>query len=124
MTDAIEKRRVKWPLRVALSLVLAVEALLMVLLIAERDVGNLPTLVNAAGLLVLCVLTWREIPWSRWLLIAFLSWRVVQIVVVVGPSFRLGDVRSMGSLQLLILYVVVGSLVASPLGRPGARAAT
>ncbi len=122
MPDAEEKRLPKWPVWLALSFVMVVE--LVILLTAERDAGNIPMLVSSAGLLVLCVLTWRGIPWSRWLLIAFLVWRVAQIGVAVSSSFAPGDHRIGGTLILVMLYAVAGVLVASPLGRLRMRAAT
>ena len=124
MPDAEERRLPKWPVRLALSFVMVVEALLVVLLTAERDAGNIPMLVNSVGLLVLCVLTWRGIPWSRWFLIALLVWRVGGIGVAMVSSFAPGDHRIGGSLLLVGLYVVAGSLVASPLGRSRTHAAT
>ena len=124
MRDAEERRLPKWPLWLALSLVMIVEALIVVMLTGERDVGNIPMMVNSVGLLVLCVLTWRGIPWSRWLLVAFLVWRLVQIGVDMGSHFDPGDHRVGGSLILVVLYVAAGSVVASPLGRSRKRAAT
>ncbi len=104
----------------ALSFVMIVE--LVILLTAERDAGNLPMLVNSVGLLVLCVLTWRGIPWSRWFLIVFLVWRVAQIGIAVSSSFGPGDHRIGGVLMLIMLYVAAGVVAASPLGRSRMRA--
>ena len=124
MPDAQERRLAKWPLRLALSLVMVVEALLLVVLLAfERDVENIPMMVNSIGLLVLCVLTWRGIPWSRWFLIAFLVWRIAQIGITMGSSFAPGDHRIGSALILVVLYVAAGLLAASPLGRSRIRAA-
>ncbi len=123
MPGAEEKRLPKWPLRVALSLVLALEVFFVVMLSVEGDAENIPMMVNSVGLLVFCVLTWRGIPWSRWLLIAFLVSRVVHIGINVA-HFAPGDHRIGGSLLLVGLYVVAGLLVASPLGRSRMRAAT
>ena len=123
MPDAEEKRLPKWPLRLALSPILVLEVFLVVMLFVEGAAGNIPMIVNSVGLLVFCVLTWRGIPWSRWLLIAFLVSRVAHIVAMVS-SFAPGDQRTGGSLLLVVLYVVAGLLVASPLGRSRMRAAT
>ena len=124
MPGAEEKRLSKWPLRVALSLVLALEVFFVVMLSVEGDAENIPMMVNSVGLLVFCVLTWRGIPWSRWLLVAFLVSRVVHIGVAMSSHFAPGDHRIGGSLLLVGLYVVAGLLVASPLGRSRMRAAT
>ena len=123
MSDAEEKRLPKWPLRLVLSLVLVLDVFLVVMLSVEGAAGNIPMMVNSVGLIVFCVLTWRGIPWSRWLLIAFLVSRVVHIGVAMS-SFAPGDHRIGGSLLLVGLYVVAGLLVASPLGRSSMRAAT
>jgi hypothetical protein len=123
LPDAEEKRLPRWPLRLALSLVLVWEVFLVVMLSGERDAGNIPLIVNSVGLLVFSVLTWRGIPWSRWLLIALLAWRVATIGVSVA-RFVPGDHRLGGSLILVAFYVVAGLLVASPLGRSRMRAAT
>jgi len=124
LPDAEEKRLPKWPLRLALSLVLVVEVFLVVMLFVEGVAGNIPMIANSVGLLVFCVLTWRGIPWSRWLVIALLVWRVAQIGVAMSSQFAPGDHRIGGTLLLVVLYVAAGSLVASPLGRSTTRAAT
>ena len=124
MADAEEKRLPKWPLRLVLSLVLVLDVFLAVMLLIERAAGNIPMLVNSVGLVVFCVLTWRGIRWSRWLLIAFLACRVAHIGVAMSLYFGPGDQRFGGSLLLVVLYAVTGLLVASPLGRSGMRAAT
>jgi hypothetical protein len=118
-----EKRLPRWPLWLALSLVVVLDAFLIVMLSVEGYAGNVPMLVNSIGLLVSCVLIWRGIPWSRWLLIALVVWRVAQIGVAIA-SYAPGDHRLGGSLMLVTLYVLVGLLVASPLGRLSMRAAT
>ena len=110
-------------MRLALSLVLVLEIFFVVMLFVEGAAGNIPMLVNSVGLLVFCVLTWRGVLWSRWLLIALLVWRVAHIAAMVS-SFAPGDQRTGGSLLLVVLYVVAGLLVASPLGRPRMCAAT
>lgn len=94
------------------------------MLFVEGVAENIPMVVNSVGLIVFCVLTWRGIPWSRWLLIAFLASRVAHIGVAMSLHFGPGDQRFGGSLLLVVLYVVAGSLVACPLGRPRMRAAT
>ena len=123
MPHAEEKRVPKWPLWLALSLVIVLDAFLIVMLSVEGYAGNVPMLVNSVGLVVSCVLIWRGVPWSRWLLIALLVWRVAQIGVAIA-SYAPGDHRLGGSLMLVTLYVLVGLLVASPLGRLSMRAAT
>jgi len=123
LPDAKDKRLPKWPLRLVLSLVLALEVFFVVMLSVEGDAESIPMIVNSVGLLVFCVLTWRGIAWGRWLLVAFLVWRVVQIGVDMGSHFDPGDHRIAGSLMLVTLYVAAGSLVASPLGRSRMRAA-
>jgi hypothetical protein len=124
LADAEEKRLPKWPLRLVMSLVLVLEVFLVVMLFVEGSAGNILMMVNSVGLIVFCVLTWRGIPWSRWLLIAFLVSRVAHIGVAMSLHFAPGDERFGGSLLLVVLYVVAGLLVASPLGRFRARAAT
>jgi len=124
LPDAEEKRLPKWPLRLALSPILVLEVFLVVMLFVEGSAGNIPMIVNSVGLIVFCVLTWRGTPRSRWLLIAFLVCRVAHIGVAMSLHFAPGDHRISGSLLLVVLYVVAGSLVASPLGRSRMRADT
>jgi hypothetical protein len=50
--------------------------------------------------------------------------RVAHIGVAMSLHFAPGDERFGGSLLLVVLYVVAGLLVASPLGRSRMRAAT
>jgi len=119
LPDAEERRQPRWPLRLALSLVIVVDAFLVVMLTAERNAGNIPTLVSSVGLVVFCILAWRGIRWSRWLLIAFLAWRVTALGISSVSRFGAGDYRTLGSLTL---YVVAVVLVASPLGCPRTRA--
>ncbi len=124
MVDAAnEKLPPTWPLRVALSLVLVAEIWLVVRLTAELDAGNIPLLLNAVGLLVFSVLTWRGVPWSRWLLVAFVVWRVVEIGISMALHFGPGDHRLVGTLIFAGFYVAIGVLIASPLGRLRKRAA-
>ena len=122
MPDAGENRLPKWPLRLVLSLVLVLEVLIVVAFFFQGVADNIPMLVNSVGLIVFCVLTWRGIPWSRWLLVAFLVCRVVHIAVALGSHF--GDHRTGSSLMLAALYIAAGALVASPLGHSRVRAAT
>ena len=123
MPNAEEKRLPRWPLWLALSLVLVLDVFLVVMLSLEGIAGKVPMFVNSVGLLVSCVLTWRGIPWSRWLFIVLLVWRVAHVGVAIA-SFGSGDHRPGGSLMLVTFYVLVGLLVASPLGRLSMRAAT
>ncbi len=118
-----EKRLPRWPVRLVLSLVLVLDTFLVVMLFVEGAAEQIPMIVNSVGLIVFCVLTWRGIPWSRWLLVAFLVWRVVEIGIATA-HFDPGDHRIGGSLLLVGLYVVAGLLVASPLGRSRTHAAT
>ena len=85
---------------------------------------NVPMTVGTAGLLVSCVLLWRAVPWSRWLLIAFLVWRIAHIGIAMGSSFAPCDHRIVSSLILMGFYAAAGLLVASPLGRARMRAST
>jgi hypothetical protein len=103
---------------------LVLDVFLVVMLLVEGAAGNIPMMLNSVGLIVSCVLTWRGIPWSRWLLIAFLVLRVAHIGVAMSLHFAPGDQRFGGSLLLVVLYVVTGLLAVSPLGRPRMRAAT
>ena len=123
MTGGNGRQLPKWPLRVALSLVLVLEVFFTVMLSVEGVAGNIPMLVNSVALIIFCVLAWRGVPWSRWLLVALFAWRVAEIVVA-AASHGPGDHRLGGSVILVTLYVVVGLLVASPLGRLRMRAAT
>ena len=124
MPGAEEKLLPKWPLRLALSLLLVVEVSFVVMLSAEGITRNMLMIVNSIGLLVFCVLTWRGIPWSRWLIIAFLVWRVAKAGVDMVSHLAPGDHRIVGSMLLVAFYVAAGLLIASPLGRSGTRATT
>lgn len=123
MPDVETKRAPRWPLMLVLSLLILVEVLLVFLLIGERDADNIVMIVNSVGLIVLSVLVWRGAPWSRWLLIAFLVWRVAGVGISAASHFGPGDHRLGGSLVLAAFYVVVGLLIASPLGRTRGKAA-
>jgi len=94
---------------------------MVVMFVGEGRAENIPTIVNSVGLLALSVMTWRGIPWGRWLLVAFAVWRVVEVGISLSAHF--GDHRTPGSLVLIGFYAAVGLLVASPLGGPRARAA-
>jgi hypothetical protein len=123
VSDAEERRIGRWPLRLALTLLLALEIFFVVMLTAEGDVGNVPMVLNSVGLLVFCVLTWLGVPWSRWLLVGFLLWRVVRIGIDMSLHFAPGDHRLAGSLMLLLFYVITAAGLVSPLGRSRVRAA-
>ena len=124
MTDTEEKKQVKWPLRLVLLLLLVIEVMFVVKLSGEGVTENILQIVNSAGILVFCVLTWRGIPWSRWLLIAFLVWRIAHAGVAMVSHLAPGDHRIVGTLLLIGIYVVAGLVVASPLGRSSMREAT
>jgi hypothetical protein len=124
LPGAEKKEYPRWPLWLALSLILVVEFFFIVKLIAEGDTSNIPTIVNSVGLIVFCVLTWRRIPWSRWLLIAFLVWRIGNIGIHMASHLAPGDHRLAGSLSLVAFYVIAGLLIASPLGRLDKHSAT
>lgn len=117
MAGAEEKRLPRWPLRLVLSLVMVLDVFLVVMLFVQGAAGNVPMMANSVGLIVFCVLTWRGIPWGRWLLLAFLIARVAHIGVAIGLHIAPGDERFGGSVLLAVLYVLVGLVVASPLGR-------
>jgi hypothetical protein len=87
------------------------------MLFVEGAAGNILMMANSVGIIVLCVLTLRGIPRSRWLLIALLVCRVAHIGVAMSLYFTPSDERFGGSLLLAALYVVAGLLVGSPLGR-------
>lgn len=123
MPNSTLRQLPKWPSRLVLSLVLVLETFFIVMLSVEGVAGNLPMLLNSVGLIIFCVLTWRGLPWGRWCLAALLVWRVAEIGVAVA-SYDPGDHRLGGSLVLAAFYVVVGAVVASPLGRSRMRAAT
>lgn len=116
MTDVETRRPPRWPLVLVLSLVVLMEVFFIVMFVAEGAADNIAVIVNSAGLIVFCVLAWRGAPWSRWLLVAFLVWRVAGIGVSAASHFDPADHRLGGSLVLAAFYVVVGLVVASPLG--------
>ena len=124
LPDAGGKRQPKWPLRLALSLLLVIEVFFVVRFSAEGVTEHILTIVNSIGIIVFCMLTWREIRWSRWPLIVLLVWRLANIGVHTISHMAPGDHRIVGSLILVAIYVAVGSLIASPLGRSSMRATT
>lgn len=113
----------KWPLRLALSVLLVVEIFFLYLLFGEGGAENVTMIVSSVGIVVLCALTWRGSPWSRWILVAFLVWRLVEIGIDMSQHFAPDDRRIVGTLILIVLYVAAGSVIASPLGHPVMRAA-
>jgi hypothetical protein len=123
MGDTEKARLPRWPLLLALSLLTVVEILFVVLLSTEGAVENMPMIVNSVAIVIFCVLTWRGLPWGRWLVIAMLTWRVVGIGISAASHLGPDDHRLGGSLLLVAFYVVAGSVVASPLGRVRRRAA-
>ena len=118
MLDAGVKRPPKWPLRIALSILLAIEAFVVVRFSAEGVTEHIVMIATSVGIIVFCILTWREIPWSRWLIIVLLVWRLANIGVDAVSHLAPGDHRIVGTLILVGIYVAAGSLIASPLGRP------
>lgn len=117
MPGAVERQLPKWPLRLVLSLVIVLDVFFVVMLSMEGVADNILMLVNSAGLLVACVLVWRGVRWSRWFLSALLVWRVAGIGAATLSRMGVDDHRRPGSLILIALYVVIGLVVASPLGR-------
>ncbi len=102
-------------LRIALAVLLLIEVFFLVKLFGEG--GTETTLIlSSIGIFVLCVLTWRGSASSRWLLVAFLAWRVAEIVIDMRRNFVPGDHRIAGTLILLAIYLAAGAVVASPLG--------
>ena len=117
MPDPTATRIPTWPARTALILLLVIEAFFVVMIFGEGVAGSVPLLLNSIGLLVFCVLTWRRIPWSRWALLAFLLWRVVRLVTSMISHIGPDDHRFAGSLLMLAVYLLIGAVIASPLGR-------
>jgi hypothetical protein len=68
------------------------------------------------GIVVLCALTWRGSRWSRWTLLAFLVWRLIEIGVDASSHFTPGDRRIAGTLTLVLVYLAAGAVISSPLG--------
>ncbi|MBN2565349.1 MAG: hypothetical protein JXB46_06530 [Candidatus Eisenbacteria bacterium] len=120
MSHTRERRLPRWPMLLVLSLVLVLDSFLLLLLLIETietKTINIPMTVNSAGLVVLCVLFWRGLRWSRWILIALLVWRVASIVIAMALHFVPGDHRVGSSLIMIAFYAAVGLVLASPLGR-------
>jgi hypothetical protein len=110
--------------RLTLTVLLVIEIFFVLRLTAEGVTDNILMIVNSVGLIVFCVLTWRGIPWCRWLLIALLLGRVATIGFYVVSQISPSDDRFIGTLIIAVLYVALGLLIASPLGRSSKRAAT
>ena len=123
MTDAQGGQQVKRPLRLVLSVLMVIEVFFVVRLSAEGVSENILQIVNSVGILVFCVLSWRGVPWGRWLVAGFLIWRLVHMGVSVVSHFAPGDHRIVGTLILAGIYVAAGVIIASPLGRSGMRTA-
>jgi hypothetical protein len=104
-------------LRLTLSFLLLVEAFFLFMLFGEGGT-EITLIVCSIGIVVFSVLTWRELPRARWILVAFLVWRILEIVIQASRNLSLDDHRLPGTLILLGFYVIVALLIASPLGRP------
>lgn len=121
MPDSEARRLPTWPLSLTLAVVSVVEVFFIVMLSGEGVAGNISMLVNSVGIIAFCVLTWRGIPGSRWLLLALLVWRLATMGVDMVSHMAPGDKRIVGSLLLAAIYVAAGALIASPLGRSSRR---
>jgi hypothetical protein len=108
----------RWPLRLALSVLLFVEVFFIIKLIGEGVAGNVRLLVSSVGIVLCCLLIWRAVYWTRWLLVALIVWRLVEIGMDIASHFAPDDHRLPGTLILVVFYIAAGSVVASPLGRP------
>ena len=107
----------KGPLRFTLSALLLVEAFFLLMVLGEGGT-EITLIVSSIGIIVFSVLTWRELPRARWILVALLVWRILEIVIQSSRNLSLDDHRLPGTLVLLGFYVIVTILIASPLGRP------
>ena len=107
----------KFPLRLTLSALVLVELFFLFMLFGEGGT-QITLIVCSIGIILLSVLTWRELPRVRWILVAFLVWRILEIVIQASRNLSLDDHRLPGTLVLLGFYVIVASLIASPLGHP------
>lgn len=58
------------------------------------------------------------LPRARLILLAFLVWRILEIVIQASRNRSLDDHRLRGTLMLLSIYVLAALLDASPLGHP------
>ena len=105
------------PLRFILSALLLVEAFFLFMLFGEGGT-EITLIVSSIGIVVFSVLTWRGLPRARWILVALLVWRVLEIVIQASRNLSLDDHRLPGTLFLLGFYLIVTTLIASPLGRP------
>ena len=104
-------------LRFTLSALLLVEAFFLFMVLGEGGT-EITLIVSSIGIIVFSVLTWRELPRARWILVALLVWRILEIVIQASRNLSLDDHRLPGTLVLLGFYVIVTILIASPLGRP------
>lgn len=107
----------KGPLRFTLSALLLVEAFFLFMVLGEGGT-EITLIVSSIGIIVFSVLTWRELPRARWILVALLVWRILEIVIQATRNLSLDDHRLPGTLVLLGFYVIVTIMIASPLGRP------
>jgi hypothetical protein len=120
---SLESEIPKWPLRLTLSVLLLVEVFFLLMLFGEGGT-EITLILSSIGILVLCVPTWRELPRARWILLAFLIWRILEIVIQASRNLSLSDHRLPGTLMLLAIYVLAAMLIASPLGQPTRGSAT
>ena len=114
---SLDREIPKGPLRFTLSALLLVEAFFLLMVLGEGGT-EITLIVSSIGILVFSVLTWRELPRARWILVALLVWRILEIVIQASRNLSLDDHRLPGTLVLLGFYVIVTILIASPLGRP------
>jgi len=70
---------------------------------------------SSIGIVVLCVPTWRALQRARWILLAFLIWRILEIVIQASRNISLHDHCLPGSLKLLAIHVLAAFLIASSL---------
>jgi len=119
----LEHELPRWPIRLALSVLVVIEIFFLIKLFGEGGADNVTLIMSSVGIVVFCVLTWRGSRWSRWLLLAFLVWRLVEIGIDASSHFAPDDRRIVGTLILVVIYLVAGSVIASPLGHRLIRAA-
>ena len=114
-----------WPARSALILLLHIEAFFVVMIFGEAINGNtnIPMLLNSTGLVVFCGLALGKIPWSRWVVPVLLLWRVVTLLVNMILHIGPNDHRFAGSILMLVVYLLIGAVIASPFGRLERRSA-
>lgn len=116
-----EHERPRWPMRLALSVLLVIEIFFLIKLFGEGVTQNITLIVSSVGIVAFCALTWRGSSWGRWGLAAFLVWRLVEIGIDVSSHLAPGDKRILGTLILVVVYLAVGSVIVSPLGHPVKR---